>query len=107
MRGARILGGQISSNNSESGVPAGFSLGKVARQEEGHLPSLRGIVAKPESSHLNGQSIPEVSALGHLVTGAESCVIFFLDQIEHRLCPGASVKLSSEFIGILAEKERD
>jgi signal transduction histidine kinase len=64
-------------------------------------------MAGSASNHLTGQSIPEVSALGHLITGAESCVIFFLDPIEHRLCPGASVNLSPEFISVLADKERD
>ena len=53
------------------------------------------------------QSIPELPALGHLVTGAESCVIFYVDRIEHRLCPGVSINLSSEFIRVLADKERD
>ena len=106
-RGGKTLGRQVPSHSRESEVHAGVNLDEVARQDEGRLASLRRIGAESESSRLTGQSIPEVTALGHLITGAESCVIFFMDQIEHRLCPRASVNLSSEFIGVLADKERD
>ena len=106
-RGAIILQRQVPSHSREPEVHAGFNSDEVAHQDEGQLASLRRIVAESERSRLTGQSIPEVPALGHLITGAESCVIFFLGQIEHRLCPGASINLSSGFIGVLADKERD
>ena len=105
--GARILGGQVPSHSRESDVHAGLSLGGVTRQDEGRLASPGKAVAESESSHLTGHSIPEVSTLAYLITGVESCVIFSLDQIEHRLCPRASANLSAEFIAVLDDKERE
>ena len=55
---------------------SGFNSGEVSRQDEGQIASLRRIGTESESSHLVGQSVLEVPALGHLIPGAESCVVF-------------------------------
>lgn len=96
---------QVPYHKKESKIHAGFNLGEVARQTEGQLASLRGVIADSMSNRLDLQSIPEVPALEHLIPGIQSCVIFFLDHIEQRLYPGAYTNLSSEFIGVLVDKE--
>ena len=106
-RGARTVGGQVPSHNRESKAHAGLNLSEATQQGDGRLASLGETGTKSKSSHSTGQSIPEVSALEHLIVGVESCVIFSLDQSEHRLCPIASINISPEFLGVLADKERD
>jgi len=86
-------------------VHSGFNSGEVSRQDEGQIASLRRIGAESESSHLIGQSVLEVPALGHLIPGAESCVVFSNNLVQQQLCPRTAVNLSSEFVGVLADKE--
>ena len=97
---------QVPSHSKESEVHTGFNLSEAVRQDEGRLASLRRVGSESENDRLIGQPLPEVPALEQLITGAESCVIFYQDPIKRRLCPGAAVNLSSEFIGVLANEER-
>lgn len=102
--GASILHGQAPSHNQESRVHSGLNSGEVARQDEGQVlsPGRTG----DTSSHQIGQSILEAPVLGHLIPGAESCVVFFYDPVQRRLYPRAAVNLSSGFVDALADKEQ-
>jgi len=51
--------------------------------------------------------IPTIPFLGHLIPGAESCIILLFDPIKHQLFPGASVNLSQDFINLLYTKEQE
>jgi hypothetical protein len=101
------MGGQVPSHSQESEVRGGLNLSESTHQDEGRLASGGKTGTESENSHLTKQSIPEVSALEHLVVGIESCVIFSLDPIEHHLCPRASINLSPEFVSVLANMERE
>ncbi len=98
---------QASSHSPESGLRSGFSSGDEAHHEEGQIFSFSRIMAESQSMPVSGQSVSEVPALGHLIPGAESCVVFVRDVVQQRLFPRAFINLSSEFVGVLADKEKD
>ena len=102
--GANTLHGQAPSHNQESGVHSRLNSGEVARQDEGQVLSPERI--GNTSSHQIEQSILESPALGHLIPGAESCVVFFYDLVQRRFYPRAAINLSSEFVNALADKEQ-
>jgi nitrogen-specific signal transduction histidine kinase len=59
------------------------------------------------SSDLVELLTPTIPFIGHLIPGAESCIIFLFDPIKHQLSPGASVNLSQDFINLLHTKEQE
>ena len=50
---------------------------------------------------------PTIPFLGHLIPGAESCIVYLFDPVKHQLSPGASVNLSQDFINLLHTKEQE
>jgi signal transduction histidine kinase len=58
------------------------------------------------SSDFRELLIPTMPLLGHLIPGAESCVILLFDPTTHQLSPVASVNLSQDFINLLHTAEQ-
>ena len=80
---------------------------EVASQDEQQPVLLKRIGARLASSDIGELLAPTVPFLGHLIPGAESCVIFFSDPIKHQLSIAASVNLSQDFINMLHTKEQE
>lgn len=67
---------------------------------------LKRVSPKLVSSDFRELLIPTVPFIGHLIPGAESCVILLFDPVTHQLSPVASVNLSQDFINLLNTAEQ-
>lgn len=75
--------------------------------EKCHLAVLKRIGTCVADGSQHKETLPNVPVLGHLIPNAESCIVFFFDKVSQRLCPGATVNLSQEFISTVTNKERE
>ncbi|UCB42529.1 MAG: hypothetical protein JSV77_08750 [Dehalococcoidales bacterium] len=97
------------SGESQAGLerPERAVLDEVAHLGKDELAVLGRIGTHSVDGHLAEQSVPTAPILGHLIPGAESCVIFLFDSVQHQLYPGAVANLSQEFLDFLVNKERE
>jgi signal transduction histidine kinase len=100
-----MLQGQVPSHSKESEAHSEFNAEEVACQDDRQISSLGR--TEVGSRRAIGQSILEALALGDLIPGAESCVVFLYDLIQQQFCPQATVNLSSGFVDAIADKEHD
>lgn len=100
---ASILG----KSQSELEHPERAALDGVVHQVEQGLTALRRILAHSVGNHPAEQSVSIAPLLGHLIPGAESCIIFFFDPVRHQLYPGVAANLSQKFLDFLVNKEQE
>ena len=94
--------GQLGTGRSKS-----ITSDEIAPQDERQLVLLKRIGARLVGNNSGKVSTPTIPILGHLIPGAESCVIFFFDPVKHQLCPEAVVNLSQDFVDLLHAKEQE
>ncbi len=77
---------------------------EVAHRVEQQLALLKTIIRRLVSSPIEELS-PTVPLLGHLIPGAEKCIVFLFDPIQHLLRPETTVNLPPEIKLALAYNE--
>ena len=77
---------------------------EVAHRVEQQLALLKTIIRRLVSASVEELS-PTVSLLGHLIPGAEKCIVFLFDPIQHLLRPETTVNLPPEIKLALAYNE--
>ena len=97
----------LTEGQHDAGLSEHITSEEMASQDEKQLVLLKRIGARLVNDDSGELSTPTISILGHLIPGAESCVIFFSDPIRNQLYPEAVVNLSQEFVNLLHVKEQE